>query len=161
MDYTVHGILQARIRKWVAFPFSRGSTQPKDQSRSLASQADSLPTELYYSEIKRNELSIHDKAWRNHNYILLSERRVSQSCLIICDPMDCSLPGSYVYGILQTRILEWVAIPFSRGSSCPGIEPRSPTLQADALLSEPPGNPIHSMLKSRDITLLAKVQSVV
>ena len=35
----------------------------------------------------------------------------------LCDPMDCSLPGSSVHGILQARILEWVAIPFSRGSS--------------------------------------------
>ena len=35
------------------------------------------------------------------------------------DPMDCSLPGSSVHGILQERTLEWVAIPFSRGSSCP------------------------------------------
>ena len=42
---------------------------------------------------------------------------VSQSCLTLCDPMDCSLPGSSVHGILQARILEWVAIPFSRGSS--------------------------------------------
>ena len=48
----------------------------------------------------------------------------------------------YVYGILQERILEWAAFPFSRGSSQPGIEPRSPALQADSLLSEPPGNPI-------------------
>ena len=39
-----------------------------------------------------------------------------QSCLTLCDPMDCSLPGSSVYGILQARILEWVAIPSSRGS---------------------------------------------
>ena len=54
--------------------------------------------------------------------------------------MDCSLWGSSVYGILQERILEWVAFPFSRGSSQPGIEPRSPALQADSLLSEPPGN---------------------
>ena len=38
-------------------------------------------------------------------------------CLTLCDPMDCSLPGSSVYGILQARILEWVAVPFSRGSS--------------------------------------------
>jgi len=53
--------------------------------------------------------------------------------------MDCSLPGSYVYGILQTRILEWVAIPFSRGSSCPGIKPGSPALQANSLLSGPQG----------------------
>ena len=35
------------------------------------------------------------------------------------DPLDCSLPGSSVHGILQARILEWVAVPFSRGSSCP------------------------------------------
>ena len=41
----------------------------------------------------------------------------------LCDPMECSLPGSSVHGILQARILEWVAIPFSRGSS----QPRDPT----------------------------------
>ena len=39
---------------------------------------------------------------------------VSQSCLILCDPMDCSPLGSSVHGILQARILEWIAIPFSR-----------------------------------------------
>ena len=50
--------------------------------------------------------------------------------------MDCSLPGSSAHGILQARILEWVALPFSRGSSLPGIEPGSPTLQASSLLSE-------------------------
>ena len=41
------------------------------------------------------------------------------SWLTFCNPMDCSLPGSSVHGILQVRILEWVAIPFSRGSSRP------------------------------------------
>ena len=55
--------------------------------------------------------------------------------------MDCSPLDSPVHGILQARILEWVAIPFSRGSSDPGIEPRSPPLQADSFLSEPPGKP--------------------
>ena len=59
----------------------------------------------------------------------------------LCDPMDCSPPGSSLHGILQARVLEWVAIPFSRGSSDPGIEPGSPALQADALTSEPPGKP--------------------
>ena len=42
---------------------------------------------------------------------------VAQLCPTLCDPMDCSLPDSSVHGILQARILEWVAIPFSRGSS--------------------------------------------
>ena len=44
---------------------------------------------------------------------------VTQSCLTLCNPMDCSLPGSSVQGILQGRILEWVAYPSSRGSSQP------------------------------------------
>ena len=48
-----------------------------------------------------------------------------QSCPTLCDPMDRSLPGSSVHGILQARILEWVAMPFSRGSSDPGIKPMS------------------------------------
>ena len=42
---------------------------------------------------------------------------VAQSCLTLCDPTDCTLSGSYLQGILQARILEWVAIPFSRVSS--------------------------------------------
>ena len=42
---------------------------------------------------------------------------VAQACPTFCDPMDCSLPGSSFHGIFQERILEWVAIPFSRGSS--------------------------------------------
>ena len=52
--------------------------------------------------------------------------KLLQSCLTLCDPMDCSPPGSSVHGILQPRILEWVTILFSRGSYNPGVEPRSP-----------------------------------
>ena len=52
--------------------------------------------------------------------------------------MDCSLPGSSIHGILQARILEWVTTSFSRDLPDPGIKPGSPTLQADALPSEPP-----------------------
>ena len=44
---------------------------------------------------------------------------VTQSCPTLCDPVDCSPPGSFVHGIFQARTLEWVAIPFSRGSSWP------------------------------------------
>ena len=61
-----------------------------------------------------------------------------QLCPTLCNPMDCSLPGSSVHGILQARILEWAAIPFSRGFPNPGIEPGSPVLQTDSLSSEPP-----------------------
>ena len=50
------------------------------------------------------------------------------------DPMDCSPPGSSVHGILQVRILEWVAISSSRDLPSPGMEPTAPALQADSLL---------------------------
>ena len=52
-------------------------------------------------------------------YVGESESEVTQSCPTLCDPMDCSLPGSSLHVILQARVLEWVAISFSRGSSQP------------------------------------------
>ena len=48
-----------------------------------------------------------------------SESEVAQSCPTLCEPMDCSLPGSSVHGIFQAIVLEWIAISFSRGSSWP------------------------------------------
>ena len=48
-----------------------------------------------------------------------SESLATQSCLTLWHPMDCSLPGSSIHGIFQARVLEWVAISFSRGSSQP------------------------------------------
>ena len=62
---------------------------------------------------------------------------VAQSRPILCGPMDCSQSGSSVHGILQARILEWVAVPSPEDLPKPGIEPRSPALQAISLLSEP------------------------
>ena len=61
---------------------------------------------------------------------------VTQSCLTLCKPMDY-----IVHGILQARILEWVALPFSRGSSQSRDQTRSFTLQADSLPAEPQGKP--------------------
>ena len=63
---------------------------------------------------------------------------VTQLCPTLCDPMDCSPPGS-VHGILQARILQWLAVPFSRESSWPRDRTWSPALQTDSLLPEPPG----------------------
>ena len=62
---------------------------------------------------------------------------VTQSCLTLCNPMDCSTPGSSVHGILQAGILEWVAVPSPGNLPNPGIKPGSSTLQADSLPSEP------------------------
>ena len=60
------------------------------------------------------------------------EVKVAQSCMTLCNPMDYT-----VRGLLQARILEWVAFPFSRGS----FQPRSPALQEDSLPAEPQGMP--------------------
>ena len=58
-----------------------------------------------------------------------------------CDPMDYNLPGSSVNGILQARILEWVAISSPGDLPYPGMEPQSPALQTDSLLTELGGKP--------------------
>ena len=68
--------------------------------------------------------------------------KVAQSCPTLFDPMDYT-----VHEILQARILEWVAFPFSRVLPNPEIEPRSPTSQADSLPAEPPGKPIHMCVR--------------
>ena len=66
---------------------------------------------------------------------------VSQSCLTLYDPMDCSRPGSSVHGTLQARILEWVAIPFSGESFQPSDRTQVSHNAADSLPSEPAGKP--------------------
>ena len=53
-----------------------------------------------------------------------SESEVAQSCLTLCDPVDCSPPGSSLHGIFQAKVLEWLAISFSRGSSRPRDQTR-------------------------------------
>ena len=83
--------------------------------------------------------------------------------------MDCSPPGSSVHGISQARLLEWVAISFSRDLPSPGNEPSSPTLQADSLPTEPSGKPQYffdggkilrllSWKERKEVKLLSRVQ---
>ena len=60
--------------------------------------------------------------WVQFSYLVTfchCESEVAQSCPTLCNPMDCSLLGSSVHGIFQARVLEWIAISFSRGSSQP------------------------------------------
>ena len=74
-----------------------------------------------------------------------SKSKISQSCSTLCGPMDCSLPDSSVHGIFQARIVEWVAISNSRGSSQPETEPTSlvsPALTGRLFTTELPGKPV-------------------
>ena len=70
-----------------------------------------------------------------------------QLCPTLCDPMDCSPPGSSVHGILQARILAWVAMLSSRESSS---EPASPALQADSLPRSHQGTPKEILLRHKN-----------
>ena len=87
----------SRQEHWSGLPCPPPGDLPNPgiEPRSSSLQADSLPAELPL-------------------YLCMLSL---QSCLTLCDPMGCSLPGSSVHGILQVRILEWVAMPLSRGSS--------------------------------------------
>ena len=101
-----------------------------------------------------------------------SESEVAQSCLTLSDPMDCSPPGASVHGILQARILEWVAMTSSRGSSQPRDSTRiyphcrqtvyhlSQSLQScptlcDAIDGSPPGSPVPGILQARTLEWVA------
>ena len=90
----IRGISQARILKWVAISFSRGSSQPRD--RTLVSYTAGRLFTIW--DTRESE----------------SESEVAQSCPTLSDPMDCSLLGSSIHGIFQARVLEWGAIAFSR-----------------------------------------------
>ena len=104
---SVHGILQARILEWAAVSFSRDLFNPGNKPRSPTFPADCLLVELLRNLPEHPKISI------------LQFSSVAQPCPTLCDPVDWSLPGSSVHEILQARILEWVAISFSRGSCYP------------------------------------------
>ena len=153
-DYIVDGILLARKPEWVAFPFSSGSSWPRNLtgvsciaggfftnwairetdltmllffipklSIKNSSLQLTLPqkTSLKWKTTIQNAVVDLDKfttlgRWADLSLIphVCVHAKLLQSCLTLCDPMDCSLPGSSVHGILQARVLEGVAMPSSR-----------------------------------------------
>ena len=68
---------------------------------------------------------------------------VTQSCLTICDPTDCNMPGSSVHRLLQARILEWIAVRFSRGFSWPRHQTRVSCIAGRLYLRSHKGSPEH------------------
>ena len=128
MDYTVHGILQARILEWVTFLFSRVSSQPRDQTQVSRTADRFFPAEPQGFFVS---WAVKETIEQLHSSHMLAKIMLK---------------------ILQARILEWVAVPFSRGSSHPRDSTQvsciagrffssSPALQADSLPAEPQGKP--------------------
>ena len=121
---SVHGIFRARILEWVAISFSRRSSPPRDQTRvcrivdrrvyrlshqgSIAKELESISSITYNG----------NESGKEYIYTCMCDQSL-QLCPTFRNPMDCSPPGSSVYGILQARILEWVAMSSFRESSQP------------------------------------------
>ena len=108
--------------------------------------------------------------WSDSGYILKEEQtrfadggvhaKSLQSCLTLCNPMDCSPPGSSVRGILQEC---WSGLPCPppEGLPDPGVESRSLTLWEDSLLSEPPGKPADGGYKlKRGVTDYSRISGL-
>ena len=91
-------------------------------------------------------LFITAEAYLMSSRALVHACSVAQPCPALCNRRDCSLPGSSIHGILQEGILEWKTIPFSKGSSQPGIEPGSSAMWADSLPFELPGLSVYIQL---------------
>ena len=114
---------------------------------------------LLLHPISFSMLNFHFHIWKYFFYLLewatvslWSE--VAQSCPTLCNPVDCSLPGSSIHGMGFSRQEYWSGLPFPSPRDLPdlGIEPRSPTLQADALTCVPPSTFLCLLLnKSRFI----------
>ena len=134
----VHGISKSRMLEWVAISFSRRSFQAWDLPNpgikpvSPTLRKHSLPLSHHSSSL------IFRKALlTKEEQTVSSQSEVAQSCPTLCDPTDCSLPGSSVHAIFKARVLEWLPFPSPGDLPDPGIEPGSPSLQANALPSEP------------------------
>ena len=105
---------------FVTLPSCPSSLSPSSHSKHLLIYFLSLWISFYFSIIlnKWNHV-VFGGGWSEFFHSANMHAKSLQSCPTLCDPMDCSPPDSSVHGILQARILEWVAMPFSRGSSWP------------------------------------------
>ena len=152
----VHENFQARILEWVVIFFSRGSSQPRGWTW-VSHIVDRCFTIWATREVIIEEIILRRKAIKvksfSHVQLFVTPWTVAHQ-----DPLSMGF----------SRQEYWSGLPFPSPGDLPdpGIEPRSPTLQSDALTSEPPGKPrkamtnLNSILKIRDITLVTKVHPI-
>ena len=127
--WTIHGILQAGILEWVAFLFSKGSSQPRDQTQ-ISHIVGRFPAE---PQGKSKNTGVANLALLQGIFLTQESNWGLLHCRWILYRL--SHQG-------RPRIREWVACPFSRDLPDPGIELGSPALQADSLPAELPGKPM-------------------
>ena len=118
--HTVNFMLQRQLflglKKYpiMSFSMSFGCRLDKDKQNTIFIFMELVIINSPVSKKLNRGGSLHHTC---NSVITGSESEVVQSCPTLCDPVDCSLPGSSLHGFLQAKILEWVAISFSRGSS--------------------------------------------
>ena len=130
--FSLHGILLARILLWRIFPTQGSNPGFPHCRRSLYCLSHQGSHRYLYSCTSEAILfckhNTKDRTFSKDTLFFLKFALLehlcacmltAQSCLTLCDPMNYSSPDSSVHGMLQARILEWVAIPFPRGSSQP------------------------------------------
>ena len=137
-SFSVHVIPQARILEWVAVSYARGLLVTLHELRLAKSLQSCLtlcdPIDIWQpTRLPRPWDSPGKNTGVGCRFLLQcmkvkSESEVAQSCPTLSDPMDCSLPGSSIYGIFQAKVLEWDAIAFS------GIEAWGTYINTDILL---------------------------
>ena len=125
---SVHGISQARIWEWIVIFCFRGSSWPKDWTHVSCISC----------------IGKHCATWEAPNPRVSEWKSLSHVWL--CDPKDYT-----VHGILQARILEWVAFPCSRGSYQPRDQTQVSALQVDSLPAESQGKPISAQAHSKQL----------
>ena len=109
-DLWTFQLAQSALVPWILFSLKLHTTS--DESVWLCDLPISIPV---YSAASKCAFSF----LKNDSTNWFQKGNVAQLCLTLCNPMNCSCPGSSAHGILQARILEWVAMPSSRGSSQP------------------------------------------
>ena len=120
----VHGVAELDMTEWLTLTYWHNRALEKPRLRLIMTITQKLSSFTTHSKHSKFQLMMY----------MLHAQLLSHDC----DPMDCSPPGSSVHGVFQVRILEWVAISFSRLSSRPRNRPGSPALQADSSLAELP-----------------------
>ena len=107
---------------------------------------------LIFIMFSNGRLFIQRKLWLHVNFATAAAAKSLQSCLTLCDPIDSSLPGSSIHGILQARTLEWVAISFPNAWKWK-VKVKSLShvwlLATDPLDYSPPGSSIHGIFQAR------------
>ena len=144
-------------RVWLlATPWTAAYQAPLSMGFSVAIAVSKIESLVYfYSQFSCVYVSIFKLYYRDSCLPMVKQvdkmgcacvpAKLLQLCLTLCDPMDCSLPGSYVHGIIQARILVWDAMPSSRGFSWPRDQTHISYIylhwQTSSLTLVPPGEP--------------------